>query len=77
MKKKKETKITARFPGFMELAKRKAENSLAVEVKIGTETLGTLLIGRGSVEWWPKGNSVNSVKIGWRNFVNLLEGKMK
>jgi hypothetical protein len=61
-KKKKKTKVRVIFPGFMELTRRKSENSLAIEVRRGDDLLGSLFMGRGSVEWWPKGNKTNSVK---------------
>lgn len=77
MKKKKQTKVRVMFPGFMDLTKRKSENSLSIEVRRGDELLGSLLMGRGSVEWWPKGNKVNSVKKGWRAFVKILEEQMR
>ncbi len=77
MRRIKQTKVIVNFPGSMELTKRKSENSLALEVRRGDELLGTLLMGRGSVEWWPKGNKVNSVKKSWRKFADILEEQMK
>ncbi len=61
----------------MELTKRKSNNSVSLEVRRGDEFLGTLLMGRGSVEWWPNGNKVKSVKKSWRDFVNILEEQMR
>lgn len=61
----------------MELTKRNSDNSLQLVVSRGDEFLGTLSMGRGSVEWWPKGNKVNSVKKSWRDFVGILEEQMK
>jgi hypothetical protein len=77
MKKIKQTKVRVMFPGYMDLSKRKSENSLSIEVRRGDELLGSLLMGRGSVEWWPKGNKIHSVKKGWRAFVKILEEQMK
>ena len=77
MRRIKQTKVIVNFPGSMELTKRKSENSLALEVRRGDELLGTLLMGRGSVEWWPKGNKVNSVKKSWHKFADILEEQMK
>ncbi len=76
-KKIKETKVIVKFPGSMELTKRKSDNLLALEVRRGDELLGTLLMGRGSVEWWPKGNRKHSVKKNWRDFADMLEEQMK
>jgi hypothetical protein len=76
-KKIKETKVIVSFPGSMELTKRKSDNSLALEVRRGDYLLGTLSLGRGSVEWWPRGNRKNSVKKSWRSFADILEEQMK
>ena len=76
-KKKKKTKVRVIFPGFMELTRRKSENSLAIEVRRGDDLLGSLFMGRGSVEWWPKGNKTKSVKKGWPSFVKILEEQMR
>jgi hypothetical protein len=35
------------------------------------------LMGRGSVEWWPKGNKVHSVRKRWSSFVEIIEEQMK
>jgi hypothetical protein len=72
-----QTQVRVQFPGYMDLTRRKSENSLAIEVRRGDELLGSLLMGRGSVEWWPKGNKIHSVKKGWRDFVKILEEQMK
>ena len=77
MKRIKQTQVRVQFPGYMDLTKRKSENSLSIEVRRGDELLGSLLMGRGSVEWWPKGNKVHSVKRGWRSFVKILEEQMR
>ena len=78
MKKRiQQTKVRVQFPGYMDLTRRKSENSLAIEVRRGDELLGSLLMGRGSVEWWPKGNKIHSVKKGWHDFVKILEEQMK
>jgi hypothetical protein len=77
MKKIKETKVRVMFPGYMDLTKRNSENSLSIEVRRGDDLLGNLLMGRGSVQWWPKGNKKNSVKKGWRESASILEEHMK
>jgi hypothetical protein len=73
----KDTTVTVNFPGSMELTKRSSDNSMAIEARRGKELLGTLLVGRGSVEWWPKGAKVNSVKMRWRQFAETLEQTIK
>ncbi|MGC5804065.1 hypothetical protein SNK19_21240 [Ralstonia pseudosolanacearum] len=35
--------------------------------------LGELRFSKGSVEWWPKGNSVNAHKFKWKDFAAILE----
>jgi hypothetical protein len=38
--------------------------------------LGTLLMGKGSVEWWPKGNKTNRLRKRWEGFAALLDREM-
>jgi len=61
----------------MDISKRNSENSLEIEVRRGDELLGSLLLGRGSVEWWPKGNKVHSVQKAWGDFAKILEEHMR
>ncbi|WP_186065939.1 hypothetical protein [Burkholderia gladioli] len=35
--------------------------------------IGKLKFSKGSVEWWPKGNSVNAHKYKWEQFAAALE----
>jgi hypothetical protein len=35
--------------------------------------IGTLVFSKGSVEWWPSGNSVNAHKYTWTQFAKALE----
>ncbi len=72
MSKKSETTVTAKLPAEIELTKRNSSNSLEIEVKTGQELLGRLLVGRGSVQWWPKGNKVNRSEMRWKQFASLL-----
>ena len=50
------TKVTAFLPYSVDLTKLKSNNTLDIEVRSGEELLGRLLMGRGSVQWWPSGN---------------------
>jgi hypothetical protein len=38
-------------------------------------TRGTLIMGRGSVQWWPSGNLVAACKT-WRQFADMLSKEM-
>lgn len=60
-----------------ELTKRGASNSLNVQVRRGKDLLGNLVMGRGSVQWWPNGNTTNALKKSWPDFAKLLERAMK
>jgi hypothetical protein len=71
------TSVTAFLPFSIDLAKLKAGNSVEFRVKSKNVLLGTLLIGRGSVEWWPRGNSVNRLKQNWRAFSDMLDQHMR
>ncbi|MDO3524501.1 hypothetical protein [Ralstonia pseudosolanacearum] len=35
--------------------------------------IGKLKFSKGSVEWWPKGASVNAHTFGWEEFAKILE----
>ena len=60
----------------VELTKRGSSNSLSVQVRSGNDLLGNLVMGRGSVQWWPDGNKVKALKKSWPDFVKLLEKAM-
>ncbi|MDQ2774520.1 MAG: hypothetical protein M3Y57_06280 [Acidobacteriota bacterium] len=72
MRSKLDTTVTAKLPAEIELTKRNSSNSLEIEVKTGSELLGRLLIGRGSIQWWPKGNKVNRSSMRWKQFAAVL-----
>jgi hypothetical protein len=77
MAKKKRTKVTAYLPVSMDLTKLKSGNSLDIQVRRGEELLGTLSMGRGSVEWWPRGNKAHSLRKSWPDFADILEKAMQ
>jgi hypothetical protein len=66
------TKVTAFLPVSSELTKLKSGRSLEFTVKRGGKKLGTLFLGRGSVEWWPRSNKTNSFKRTWAAFADML-----
>jgi hypothetical protein len=74
---KKATTVTAILPSSMELSRLGTKDSLNIEVRRGDELLGTLAMGKGSVAWWPKGNSVHCFRKRWRPFANMLDRYMK
>jgi hypothetical protein len=75
-RKKRVTKVTAFLPHSMDLTKLKSSNTLNVEVRSDDELLGTLLLGRGSVQWWPGGNKIYSLRKNWRAFAEMLSQHM-
>src|SRR5450759_1576711 len=41
--------------------------------KAGIPTkIGTLVVGRGTVEWWPESNRVNAHRANWYNFAEMM-----
>jgi hypothetical protein len=72
-KKKALTTVLVNQVSTVELTRRNTSNSLSLEVRSGKELLGTLILGRGSVQWWPKGSKTNGFSKGWKDFVGLLE----
>ena len=57
----------------VEFTKRGSRNSLEIEVRRGDELLGTLFLGSGSVQWWPRGNKANKFEKSWTGFAALLD----
>jgi len=74
--KKRRTTVVVRQASSVELSKRASSNSLEIEVRTGRDLLGTLFMGRGSVQWWPNGNKTNDFKRSWVQFAKLLEAEM-
>ena len=70
------TRVTAHLPNVVDLTRLKSGNTLDIEVRVGEDLIGTLLMGRGSVQWWPGGNKTNSLRRSWRNFAELLGSHM-
>jgi hypothetical protein len=71
------TTVTALLPFSIDLAKLRAGNTLEFQVRSRDKLLGTLLIGRGSVEWWPRGNKLNSLRRSWGAFADMLDQHMR
>ena len=66
------TQVIANLPNSVELTKRNSKNSMTLEIRTGEVLLGTLVMGRGSVQWWPAGNSVHALKKSWKSFAAML-----
>jgi hypothetical protein len=76
VQRRKTTTVIVDQASSVELTKRGSANSLNVQVRIGKNLLGNLVMGRGSVQWWPDGNKTNALKKSWPDFVRLLEKAM-
>jgi len=70
------TRVVAHLPNSVELTKLKSENSMTIEIRSGDALLGTLIMGRGSVQWWPSGNRVNVARKTWKQFADMLSRSM-
>jgi hypothetical protein len=71
------TKVIANLPSTIELTKLKSNNSITIQIKSAETLLGTLFMGRGSVQWWPRGNRVNTLRKSWKSFAAMLDESMK
>jgi hypothetical protein len=76
-RRKKTTTVTAQIPSTVDLTKLKSKNALRIEIRRGADLLGTLSMGRGSVEWWPRGNKTHILRKRWRAFADMLDEHMK
>jgi hypothetical protein len=70
------THVIANLPNSVELTKRNSKNSMTLEIRTDEVLLGTLVMGRGSVQWWPAGNSVHALKKSWKSFAAMLDEHM-
>lgn len=71
------TSVRALLPGSIELTKLKSGNGLEIQVRSHEVLLGTLMLGRGSVEWWPGGNKIHSLRKSWKGFADILHKHMR
>ena len=69
----KKSKIIAHLPSEVDLSRRTAKNALRIDVNLSGSKAGSLHIAQGSVEWWPAYNDVNARRLGWNDFIALLE----
>ena len=76
-RKRTATNVTVNQVSKVELTKRGSQNSLEIEVRRGADLLGTLFLGSGSVQWWPRGNKANRFQKTWKGFAALLDGAIK
>ena len=70
------TSAVAELPSSLELTKLNSENSMTIKIRRDDVLLGTLVMGRGSVEWWPSGNRVHKARKSWRAFAAMLDQAM-
>ncbi len=71
-----ETQVIVDVPHTVELTKRKSKNSMSIEIRRGPTLVGTLIMGRGSVQWWPRGNKVTALRKTWVSFAAMLDAHM-
>ena len=72
-RKRTQTSVTVSQVSKVELTKRGSSNSLEIEVRRGDDLLGTLFLGSGSVQWWPRGNKANKFEKSWTGFAAMLD----
>jgi hypothetical protein len=77
MTRRRATCVTVNQVSKVELTKRGSQNSLEIEVRRGSDLLGTLFLGSGSVQWWPRGNKANKFQKSWEGFATLLDAAIK
>ena len=70
------TQVTATLPELIDLTKLNSKNSMTVQIRRGKVLLGTMVMGRGSVQWWPSGNHVNALSKTWDSFAAMLNDHM-
>ncbi len=76
-RRKRKTTVTAQIPSTVDLTKLKSKNALQIEIRRGNDLLGKLSMGKGSVEWWPRGNKTHILRKRWRAFADMLDEHMQ
>jgi hypothetical protein len=69
--------VIAQLPGSVEITRRNTKNTLSLEIKDGSSKIGTLIVGVGTIEWWPKSNKVNAHQGDWHRFAEIMENLPK
>jgi hypothetical protein len=72
-----QTTVIVEQASTVELTKKGSSNSLVIKVRRGPKLLGTLVMGKGSVEWWPEKNKTNCLRKSWTGFAALLDNEMR
>jgi len=67
-----ETEVIAHLPLAVDLTKRNSGNDLRFTVKSSGQMLGTLQMGRGSVQWFATNAKKPTGKWTWLAFAKLL-----
>lgn len=71
-----QSNVVVHLPASIELSKRTSQNSLNIDIRIkanGHSTKkGRLVIGKGTVEWWPGSKSVNCYGGTLADFIDVL-----
>jgi hypothetical protein len=70
------TEVVANLPSTVELTKLNSNNSITIQIKSSQALMGTLVMGRGSVQWWPRGNRINTLRKSWKAFAAMLDKSM-
>ena len=60
--------ITTSFPAHKVL-----NADMTVWVKSNEVSLGRIEISKGTIDWWPAGNSKTHYKMSWENFKKMME----
>ena len=50
-------------------------SDIKFRIKVNGEKLGELHISKGNIEWWPKGNKKNKLRLSWSKFAEIFEEK--
>jgi hypothetical protein len=74
-RKRAKTEVIAHLPVSVDLTKRNSAGDLRFTVKSGGSTVGTLIMGRGSVEWWKLDAKKATGRWSWLRFAELLNRK--
>jgi hypothetical protein len=70
-----ETTVEAFLPVSVDLTRRTSGRDLRFAVKSDGVLVGTLIMGRGSVQWWAAKAKRPTGEWTWREFARLLEQK--
>ena len=73
--KRKEYEMAEHYVQMSQPSDQVIRSDIKFSIKKDGQKLGELHISKGNVEWWPKGNKKNKLRLSWTKFAELFEAE--